>query len=127
MPQEQQPPTSWNRQELAARYGVSVRTIDERTRARLIPHLRFGSRVVYVPLVILEWERAQAMANLTEPVVDRSPAEPPRRGRRRGRVAQPVGAQPAASRARRPGFARRSAVRRELAVPVGSCELGGPD
>ena len=71
---------SFNRDELADRWGVSTDVVDDQTRAGKIPHLRFGTRVVYPLAVIEEWEREQALARLA-PEVPR-PADRPRRRRR---------------------------------------------
>ncbi len=72
---------SWNRQQMADRHGVSVRTIDEETRAGKIPHLRLGARVVYPVDVVIEWERTQALSRL-KPSPAPLPAAPRRRPRR---------------------------------------------
>jgi hypothetical protein len=58
--QENQTPdaTLWTKRQIAKRYNVCLRTIDSWTAKKILPHLKFGPRLVRYP--VAECDRALA-------------------------------------------------------------------
>ena len=55
---QSQDATLWTKRQIAKRYNVCVRTIDTWTAMKILPHLKFGRRLVRYP--VAECDRALA-------------------------------------------------------------------
>lgn len=77
----QRPETAVNFTEAAEILGWKEETLRKRTRAGIVPHIRVGKNITFLPSVLREWMVDQSLASVREQRAAVIEA-PRRRGRR---------------------------------------------